>query len=393
MFGWSRFKPRAVPDRRSLVMAGRRGTLPFRYELGADDDYIFTVDIWAYLDKRHPEQHLGWWRFELPRGERQAELTLDFDPIDMGSLTLTVDGTSHRALDGWQNPDYPFDPLADLELVLRDGDGEVQRVERTLLKFSDREDLRRYYARHFEADGYRSAAEAPFLPTLHEYKLKLLERLFLKHIPAGGWVVDVGCGRSLFTDIETTFPFTVFAGDLNFDSVRARAVKIPSQRWGVFDASAVPLADASVDALFAGEVIEHVTDVEATLREWCRVLKPGGVAIITTPNRDRLVSVVGGMERPYSRDHLRELSYRELTRTLLPASGLRLVEQSGIYLELWLKNVFRSEPVYDHLQLSEGNSHGYVPLMRRLYPLGRWFPWWALGIVVVARKEGGSGAG
>jgi len=129
VFGWSRFKPRAVPDRRSLVMAGRRGTLPFRYELGADDDYIFTVDIWAYLDKRHPEQHLGWWRFELPRGERQAELTLDFDPIDMGSLTLTVDGTSHRALDGWQNPDYPFDPLADLELVLRDGDGEVTYAE------------------------------------------------------------------------------------------------------------------------------------------------------------------------------------------------------------------------------------------------------------------------
>ena len=387
MLGFSRFTPRAIPDRRSLHMDGRRGTLPFHYTVGTGDDYIFTVDIWAYLDKRDPDQHLGWWRFELPSGKWHAELTLDFDPISMASVTLQVDGANYQALDGWQNPDYPFDPLADLELVFRDAQGEVQRIEPALLKFSDREGLRQFYARHFANDGYASAEEAPFLPNLHAYKLDQLERLFTKHIPVGGWVVDVGCGRSLFSDIDTAFPFTVFAGDLNYDSVHTRALEVPSQRWGVFDAAAVPLADASVDALFAGEVIEHVTDVEATLREWGRVLKPGGVAIITTPNRDRLVSVVGGMERPYSRDHLRELSYRELTGELLPASGFRVVEQSGLYLELWLKNLFSAEPVHDHLQRG-GNTKEHLSLMRRLYPLGRWLPRWALGIVVVARKGG-----
>ena len=93
------------------------------------------------------------------------------------------------------------------------------------------------------------------------------------------------------------------------------------------------------------------------------------------------------MERPYSRDHLRELSYRELTGELLPASGFRVVEQSGLYLELWLKNLFSAEPVHDHLQRG-GNTKEHLSLMRRLYPLGRWLPRWALGIVVVARKGG-----
>ena len=104
----------------------------------------------------------------------------------------------------------------------------------------------------------------------------------------------------------------------------------------MFDAAAIPFQDGQFDAIFAGEVIEHVTDVERTLHEWRRVLKPGGVAIITTPNKERLVALADGLECPYSRDHLSELSYRQLTRELLPSSGFEFVEQSCLYLELWL---------------------------------------------------------
>ena len=64
----------------------------------------------------------------------------------------------------------------------------------------------------------------------------------------------------------------------------------------VFDADAVPFRDGEFDALFAGEIIEHVTDVRReALREWWRVLKPGGVAVITTPNRERLVALADGL--------------------------------------------------------------------------------------------------
>ena len=123
-------------------------------------------------------------------------------------------------------------------------------------------------------------------------------------------MLDVGCGRSLFSEIDVDFPFTVVAGDLEHAGVWARAGEVPEQHWLVFDAAQVPFADRQFDALFAGEIIEHMSDVPATLAEWHRVLKPGGIVIITTPNRERFLSVADRCLRPYSEDHLSEVSYR-----------------------------------------------------------------------------------
>ena len=116
------------------------------------------------------------------------------------------------------------------------------------------------------------------------------------------------------------------------------------------------------------------------------LLNLGGVAIITTPNKERLVALADGLECPYSRDHLNELSYRELTRELLPGSGFDFIEQSCLYLELRLQNLFNGHRVQDFLQ-REGNRVENIATMRRLLPLGRWFPWISMALVVVARKR------
>ena len=377
---------RVSPRQRSVVMERRRGRINIRYTADAPAEYIFTVDIYAYMDNADPERHLGWWRFELPRGTGEATLATDFDPIRSESMALRAGGREVPALDQWHNPGYAFDPLGDLQLVLRGPAGEIRRMEPVLLKFTDRDILREFYVRQYATDGYTSAADAPFLPELHEYKMGRLRQLFDRYIPAGGRAIDVGCGRSLFADLNVSFPFKVYAGDLNYESVHARAGEVPHQSWSVFDAASVPFADEQFDALFAGEVIEHVTDAQATLREWWRVLKPGGVAIITTPNKERLVAVADGLECPYSRDHLSELSYRELTRQLLPATGFDFAEQSCLYLELWLQNLFNGRRVQDFLQ-REGNRRQYLPIMRKLFPLGRFLPRWSMAMIVVARKR------
>lgn len=362
----------------------RRGALSFAYRVGAGSADVFTLDFYAYRERAHPERHLGWWRFDLPAGSGRAEARFDFSTIAAGSVTLDVAGASLPAADCWFNPEFAFDPLGDLELVFRDGTGRWHG-EPVVLKYFDRDILREFYARHYTNRGYYPSEEQPFLHELHAYKLSVLRRLFDAYIPPTALVADVGCGRSLFA--EFAVPFRVVSGDLNFESVRDRSREVPAHQWGVFDASALPFPDNCFDALFAGEVIEHVQDARATLREWSRVLKPGGIAIVTTPNRRRLVARVNGMELPYSPDHLSELSYGDLSGTLLTDSGFEFVDQHCIYLELWLQHLFAGTGrIEDHLQ-REGNVRRNLKLMRMLFPLGRLFPGASLALIVVARKR------
>ena len=60
-----------------------------------------------------------------------------------------------------------------------------------------------------------------------------------------------------------------------------------------------------------------------------------------------------------------------------------------MYLELRLQNLFNREQVTDFLQ-REGNRAEYVRTMRRMFPLGRYAPWVAMGLMVVARKPRGA---
>ncbi len=54
----------------------------------------------------------------------------------------------------------------------------------------------------------------------------------------------------------------------------------------VCDARSLPLHDGSVEHLMANDLIEHIpmTEVGATLREWNRVLEPGGILELRTPS-------------------------------------------------------------------------------------------------------------
>ncbi len=54
------------------------------------------------------------------------------------------------------------------------------------------------------------------------------------------------------------------------------------------DGSRLPLADDSVDFLFCTETLEHIPDPAAAVREFTRVLKPGGWFVVQSPNAHRV---------------------------------------------------------------------------------------------------------
>ena len=152
--------------------------------------------------------------------------------------------------------------------------------------------------------------------------LRRLERIFVQYIPQSSRVLDAGCGRSLFTEIRPRWPFMLVAADLEHALLceRGRSSATSSGWWPT--RRPLPFRSDSFHALFAGELIEHLVDPRQGVAEFRRVLQPRGVLILTTPNRRRLANVVDGSERPYSPDHLSELTYDEV-RALLADGGSR----------------------------------------------------------------------
>jgi 2-polyprenyl-3-methyl-5-hydroxy-6-metoxy-1,4-benzoquinol methylase len=116
------------------------------------------------------------------------------------------------------------------------------------------------------------------------------------------------------------------------------------------DITETGLAAGSFDLILCSEVIEHVTRVSRALRSMHRLLKPGGVLLLSTPQRYSPLEVlgriayrpplVGLLRRIYGEPildphHISLLSERE-ARDHLQASGFRILEahKSGVYVPL-----------------------------------------------------------
>jgi SAM-dependent methyltransferase len=372
---------RITPLEPVVDLTTRRGRVRFKSRLLGADRHVFAVDLYSHLRERHPETHVGYWVFRLPEGEAESTIGIDLTHVGKDSLWRETPAGREGPIDSWSNPDYVFDPVIGIQLVLR-RDGRVIENRFVAGRVADPEVLRSYYHRVHAGQGYTPVE--PFLFELHAAMLRRLEPLFLEHIPRGGRVLDAGCGRSLFTEIRPDWPFRIVASDVDHELMRSRQAEFADVRFLVGDAQPLPFRDGAFDAVFAGELIEHLPDPRSGVAEFRRVLRPGGTLILTTPNRLRLANVADGSERPYSPDHLSELSYDEVW-ALLGSEGFQVQRATGLHLELLL-NWLSPMPKLDRLQRA-WNRPWAVPLMRLLLAAGALAPRYALDLVFVARRR------
>ena len=121
--------------------------------------------------------------------------------------------------------------------------------------------------------------------TNESVRVKWIEET-LKKIPAGLTILDAGAGESQFKKFcdhlkYIAQDFGQYSGEGN--------IGLQTGTWDntkldiVSDILSIPLPDHSVDAIMCTEVLEHIPDPLGAIKEFNRLVKPGGYLLITAP--------------------------------------------------------------------------------------------------------------
>lgn len=112
-------------------------------------------------------------------------------------------------------------------------------------------------------------------------------RAALANIPAQSRLLDAGCGERPYRDSCTHLKYV--SQDFGKYDGRGDDVGLQFKNWNqseidiISDIVAIPQSDSSFDAVLCTEVFEHIPNPVLAIREFSRLLRPGGLLIITAP--------------------------------------------------------------------------------------------------------------
>ena len=188
-----------------------------------------------------------------------------------------------------------------------------------------------------------------YLEHMHRY-------LALKDMVEGKRVLDIASGEGFGSYHMAQFAKHVSGVDIAEEAVshaQTRYVR-DNLEYKVGSCSAIPMDDASVDVVVSFETIEHHDEHEQMMAEIRRVLKPGGVLIISSPDKFEY-SDIPRTKNPY---HVKEL-YRDEFTALLDANfkhrvlyGQRVVFGSALFAEDQSSAIYTQDG--ETLEISEG---------------------------------------
>lgn len=157
--------------------------------------------------------------------------------------------------------------------------------------------------------------------------LSIVDRslLDLVHRGSGPEVLDLGCGLGGYASLLQQQGHAVRALDVNPEYVRvARELGVDAE---VFDGTAIPLPDKSVDTVCMVEVMEHVPEPERLVPELVRVARRN--VIVTVPNNTQAFSAPVEWSHMLETDHKHFFTRDSLSALLAPAFASVQVTEVG----------------------------------------------------------------
>jgi hypothetical protein len=169
---------------------------------------------------------------------------------------------------------------------------------------------------------------------------------FVRSFPRAGRILDLGGtdqhnrDGALVAGLRYPYPFdeliivdlphddrhALYQGSAPADRFETRLGPVQYRYHSMADLSGID--DASIDLVYSGQTIEHVTpsDADLVLKEVARVLRPGGWLYLDTPN-----GPVCRLQQPdfINPDHKAEYSLAELEAKIV-AAGLEVVDRKGL---------------------------------------------------------------
>jgi ubiquinone/menaquinone biosynthesis C-methylase UbiE len=134
---------------------------------------------------------------------------------------------------------------------------------------------------------------------------RLLQAYHLAKPFVKGKLLELGCGEGRGIDLLAPLAEQFTAIDKIDSVIEKLKLKYPSHRFDAGHFPPIPFPDNSFDSIVTFQVIEHIKDDHLFVKEIYRILRPGGTALITTPNIKMTLT-----RNPW---HIREYTADELT--------------------------------------------------------------------------------
>ncbi len=155
---------------------------------------------------------------------------------------------------------------------------------------------------------------------------RMVVDLAVAHISGDAEILDFGAGTGTLMRMLRE---AGFHGPLAGADILPRPPELdPGTEWFQCDLNAPVDAPRPFDAIISAEVIEHLENPRALFREFTRLLRPGGILLLTTPNQESVRSLLSLACRGHFVDFL-DSSYPAHVTALLPTDLRRLCAESG----------------------------------------------------------------